>query len=53
MNGELTYRVGGRDADPAEAPVPLVELGESVSDDYAVQAERLDGDLWEVTAEAL
>jgi hypothetical protein len=33
--------------------VPLVELGESLGDDHAVQAQRLDGDLWEVTAEAL
>jgi hypothetical protein len=53
VGGERTFRAGGREADPAGAPVGLVELGESVGADYAVRAERLDGDLWEATAEPL
>jgi hypothetical protein len=52
--------VGGRtdlkvDGEPSDAHIPeLEQAGEAASgEDYVVQAERLDGDLWEVRASPL
>ena len=37
------------DGEPSDAEVPeLVQLGEQVGADYCVEAERIDGDFWEV-----
>jgi len=42
------------DEEPVEAAVPELErAGREHGDDYAVHAERLDGDFWEVRAAAL
>ena len=49
--GESTLRVDGA---PSTLRVPELEsAGAARGDDYAVEATRLDGDLWEVTASAL
>src|SRR5262245_23817712 len=53
VGGESTFTVDGMDADASLAPAELRELGEARGDDYAVHAARLDGDLWEVTADPL
>jgi hypothetical protein len=34
-------------------PLQLAALGEAAGDDFYVEAERIDGDLWEVRATAL
>jgi hypothetical protein len=53
------YRAHGRrqvtvDGEPSHGTVPdLDEQGRAVGVDYVVRAERLDGDLWEVTADPL
>jgi hypothetical protein len=50
-DGEQEVRVDG---EPSDAEVPeLVQLGEQVSDDYCVEAKRIDGDFWEVEVSAL
>jgi hypothetical protein len=43
------------DGEPSDAAVPseLEQLGEAVGDSFYVEAERIDGDLWEVRAAAL
>jgi hypothetical protein len=43
------------DGEPSDAPVPaeLERLGESLGDSFYVEADRIDGDLWEVRATAL
>jgi hypothetical protein len=43
------------DDEPHEGVVPLqlAALGEAAGDDFYVEAERIDGDLWEVRATAL
>ncbi len=42
------------DGDPAFGSVPVFErIGERVGDSYSVRAIRLDGDLWEVSADPL
>jgi len=51
--GELTYTVDGADADVSLAPAELATIGEAAGDDYAVQALRLDGNLWDVGADPL
>jgi len=51
--GDITYRLDGKDADPSTAPRELIGVGENEGSDFAIRAQRLDGDLWEVTAEAL
>jgi hypothetical protein len=49
--GEATATVDGF---PSTRAFPqLARLGEQVGSDYAVRAERLDGDLWEVRASPL
>jgi hypothetical protein len=55
---ELTVNDGGRevrvDGKRSDAEVPeLVELGERVGSDYCVEAERIDGDFWEVKVSPL
>jgi hypothetical protein len=45
-------RVDGEPSD-AEIPVALEGLGETVGDDFFVEAERIDGDLWEVKVSPL
>ena len=51
--GERSYTVDGRSVDEGLAPAELAAFGEARSDDYAVHAARLDGDLWEIEADAL
>lgn len=42
------------DGEPSDASVPeLQRLGRQVGDDYCVEAERIDGDFWEVRVSAL
>ena len=43
------------DGEPSDSPVPpqLERLGEGVGDSFYVEADRIDGDLWEVRATAL
>ena len=43
------------DGEPSDAAVPrhLEALGEAVGDSFYVEAERIDGDLWEVRVTAL
>ena len=48
-----TYTVDGADADVSLAPAELTALGDACGAEYAVRAIRLDGDLWEVTADPL
>jgi hypothetical protein len=45
-------RVDGESSDAA-VPPELERLGEAVGDSFYVQAERIDGDLWEVRVTAL
>jgi hypothetical protein len=50
-DGEQEVRVDG---EPSDAAVPeLVQLGEQVGTDYCVEAQRIDGDFWEVRVSAL
>jgi hypothetical protein len=49
--GRLELRV---DDEPSDAEIPELErIGERAGPDYYVEAERLDGDLWEVRVSAL
>jgi hypothetical protein len=49
--GRTELRVGG---EPWRQEIPELErAGETLGTDYVVQADRLDGDLWEVRASAL
>jgi hypothetical protein len=43
------------DGEPSDAAVPLEleRVGEDAGDEFYVEAERIDGDLWEVRATAL
>jgi hypothetical protein len=43
------------DGEPSDKPVPpaLEQAGEAVGESFYVEAERIDGDLWEVRATAL
>ncbi|MFZ0341909.1 MAG: hypothetical protein WAL31_06205 [Gaiellaceae bacterium] len=43
------------DGEPNDSPVPaeLQRLGEALGDSFYVQADRIDGDYWEVRASAL
>jgi len=53
QHGDLTeLRV---DSEPSDTPVPLElqRLGDKTGDDFYVEAERIDGDLWEVKVTAL
>jgi hypothetical protein len=55
---ELTAKDGARevrvDDEPSDVEVPeLVELGERTGADYCVEAERIDGDFWEVKVSPL
>ena len=50
-DGDLKVRVDG---EPSDAEVPeLVKLGERVGPDYCVEAERIDGDFWDVKVSPL
>jgi hypothetical protein len=50
-DGDQKVRVDG---EPSNAEVPaLVELGRQVNADYCVEAERIDGDCWEVKVSPL
>jgi hypothetical protein len=52
-NGEDSeFRV---DSEPSHAPVPpeLERVGEAVGDSFYVEAQRIDGDLWEVKVSPL
>jgi hypothetical protein len=53
VGGEQHFAVDGTSIDPARAPDLLRKLGETKGADYAVQAQRLDQNLWDVTASAL
>jgi hypothetical protein len=53
VGGQREYIVDGSSRDPADAPPELVALGQKHGVDYAVQAQRLDQDVWDVTASAL
>jgi hypothetical protein len=53
VGGERHFVVDGTAKNAARAPTRLVTLGQNEGVDYAVQAQRLDGDLWEVTPTAL
>ena len=53
VGNEVTFTVDEADVDASLAPAELAALGEACGDDYAVHASRLDGDLWEVTADPL
>ena len=53
MAGERSYTIDGRSVDAGLAPAGLAAFGEARSDDYAVHAVRLDGDLWEIEADPL
>ena len=50
---ERSYTVDGRSIDEGLAPARLAAFGEARSDDYAVHAVLLDGDLWEIEADPL
>jgi hypothetical protein len=52
VDGHIELKVDG---DPSNARIPeLEQAGEAANgEDYVVQAERLDGDLWEVRASPL
>jgi hypothetical protein len=52
VGGELDVRVDG---EPWHGHIPVLERAGEAADgeDYVVQAERLDGDLWEVRASPL
>jgi hypothetical protein len=52
IGGELDVRVDG---EPWQGHIPALERAGEAADgeDYVVQAERLDGDLWEVRASPL
>jgi hypothetical protein len=49
---EDDFRVDGDETDAA-APLELERLSEVLGDSFYVEAERIDGDLWEVRATAL
>jgi hypothetical protein len=51
-NGDDELRVDGQASDAA-VPAELEQVGEAVGDSFYVEAERIDGDLWEVRATAL
>ena len=53
LGGRRIYSVDGTHLDPDTAPAELTQLGEREGTDYVVQAQRLDGNLWEVTASVL
>jgi hypothetical protein len=52
VGGDLDVRVDG---EPWQGHIPALEHAGEAADgeDYVVQAERLDGDLWEVRASPL
>jgi hypothetical protein len=52
MGDEFDFRVDGEPSDEA-VPRELERLGEAAGDSFYVEAERIDGDLWEVKAAAL
>jgi hypothetical protein len=49
---ERDFRI---DTEPSHAPIPaeLERLGEAAADSFYIEADRIDGDLWEVRATAL
>jgi len=51
-DGETELRVDGEPSD-ASPPVELPRLGERTGGDYCVQAQRIDGDDWEVRVSPL
>ena len=51
-DGVAELRVGGEPSD-APAPVTLQRLGERVGANFCVEAERIDGDYWEVRVSPL
>ena len=53
VGDESSYAVDGAEADASLAPAELTAAGEAAGDDYAVHASRLDGDLWDITADPL
>ena len=49
--GSTELRVDG---EPRNEPIPELErAGETLGSDFVVQADRLDGDLWEIRVSAL
>lgn len=50
--GEVELRVDGEPSD-REVPAELERRGEAAGDSFYVEAERIDGDLWEVRVTAL
>jgi hypothetical protein len=53
IDGQQTFSIDGQPADATYAPAELARFGDVGSDDYAVHATRLDGDLWEIDADPL
>jgi hypothetical protein len=51
-DGDEELRVDGEPSD-ASVPPELVELGAAAGDSFYVEAERIDGDLWQVRAAPL
>jgi hypothetical protein len=51
-DGVAELRVDGERSDAA-APVELRRLGERVGGDFCVQADRIDGDYWEIKVSSL
>ena len=53
MENEGTHRAPRR-REALEQEIPELErAGETLGSDFVVQADRLDGDLWEIRASAL
>jgi hypothetical protein len=48
--GVTTYTVDGVQQDSGRVPSRLLAIGETAGPDFSVRAERIDGDLWEVSA---
>jgi hypothetical protein len=53
VDGVRTFKLDGEPADAARIPSSLLRRGEERGDDFVVRARRIDGDMWEVTADPL
>jgi len=53
VGGRRTFVVDSGAMDADAAPAVLVQLGERAGTDYVVQAQRLDGRLWDATTSVL
>jgi hypothetical protein len=50
IGGVTTFTVDGVPLDSAGVPSRLLAIGEAVGPNFSLRAERIDGDLWEVSA---